>query len=249
MALFDSLFEGFVVHWAKLRVVLVALTATALLLGLTALTEGGPVAAQGQSQQSAAERCFERHQFGAQPVDAAKTADGQTVLAQTSWRYHDSIGCYLVLDDTALATLRTAHTDTGTTPDDPDDPPPDPTETTGYTAIAAENHFACAIKADQTIECWGGYDITLLGDESARRAYVPKGEFTAVDFGHAYACAIRADRTIACWGDNRLGQLDAPEGKFTAIAANANNTCALGEDGVVACWRERINLPANVKWR
>ena len=82
-------------------------TAGVLLFGLAAIL-GGPVLAQDQAQQTVAERCFEYHKFGAQPVDVAKTADGQTVLAQTSWGYHDSIGCYLSLDNGALATLRAA---------------------------------------------------------------------------------------------------------------------------------------------
>ncbi len=57
---------------------------------------------------AAAQRCFEHHRFGAQPVDVAKTADGQAVLAQTSWNWHDSIGCYLTLDHEALSVLRAA---------------------------------------------------------------------------------------------------------------------------------------------
>ena len=57
-----------------------------------------------------AQRCSAVHKFGAQPVDVAKTADKQTVLAQVRWGYHDSIGCYLTLDPASIATLRAAHT-------------------------------------------------------------------------------------------------------------------------------------------
>ncbi|WP_420433034.1 hypothetical protein [Candidatus Poriferisocius sp.] len=77
-------------------------------LGAVAAVPAGPAVSQGGAEPSAAQRCFEHHKFGAQPVDAAKAADGQTVLAQVNWGYHDSIGCYLTLDDTALATLRAA---------------------------------------------------------------------------------------------------------------------------------------------
>ena len=79
-----------------------------LLVGLAASAGAPSVAAQGPTQQSAAQRCFEFHKFGAQPVDAAKTADGSTVLAQTRWNWHDAIGCYLTLDQQALDTLRAA---------------------------------------------------------------------------------------------------------------------------------------------
>ncbi len=81
------------------------------LLAVCGLLSGAvavPAAAQEGALQSVAQMCFEHHKFGAQPVDVAKTADGQTVLAQTSWNWHDAIGCYLTLDDTALAVLRAA---------------------------------------------------------------------------------------------------------------------------------------------
>ena len=66
---------------------------------------GFPAADPAVSQQ-----CFEAHKFGAQPVDVAKSADRQTVLAQVRWGFHQSIGCYLTLDTTATAALRAAHT-------------------------------------------------------------------------------------------------------------------------------------------
>ena len=69
---------------------------------------------------SAAQRCFAHHKFGAEPVDVAKTADKQTVLAQLSWGYHDSIGCYLTLDETALSALRAAPAPWGFPAGDPE---------------------------------------------------------------------------------------------------------------------------------
>ena len=83
------------------------LAACGLLSGVVAVA-ASPVVAQVGAEQSVAQRCFEHHRFGAQPVDVAKTVDGQTVLAQTSWNWHDAIGCYLTLDDNALSVLRAA---------------------------------------------------------------------------------------------------------------------------------------------
>ena len=87
----------------RARTVSALVTLAVLVAGLAPST-----ATAYDSQASAAPRCFEHHKFGAQPVDVAKTADGQTVLAQVSWGYHATIGCYLTLDNTALATLRAA---------------------------------------------------------------------------------------------------------------------------------------------
>ena len=74
----------------------------------TALVVVGPAAAQDEGHQSVAQRCFEHHKFGRQPVDVAKSADGQTVLAQVSWNWHDIIGCYLTLDEEAVVALQAA---------------------------------------------------------------------------------------------------------------------------------------------
>ena len=71
-------------------------------------------------EDDAAARCFAVHQFGAQPVDVAKSADRQTVLAQLSWGFHESIGCYLTLDEAALQTLRAAPAPLGFPAGDPD---------------------------------------------------------------------------------------------------------------------------------
>lgn len=68
----------------------------------------GPAAAQDGGEQSVAQRCFKHHKFGREPVDVAKSADGQTVLAQVSWNWHDNIGCYLTLDEVAVAALQMA---------------------------------------------------------------------------------------------------------------------------------------------
>ena len=90
----------------KCKVALVA-AFSVLVFGLAGIP-GVPVSAQGQAQLGVAQGCFEHHRFGALPVDVAKTADGRTVLAQTSWNWHDSIGCFLTLDQEALAVLRAA---------------------------------------------------------------------------------------------------------------------------------------------
>ena len=65
---------------------------------------------EDDADASIAARCFASHKFGAEPVDVAKTADRQTVLAQLSWGYHDAIGCYLTLDEAATTALRAANT-------------------------------------------------------------------------------------------------------------------------------------------
>ena len=55
------------------------------------------------------ERCFDHHGFGREPVDVAKTADGEIVLARLVWVWSSRIGCYLTLDWQAAHQLRDAY--------------------------------------------------------------------------------------------------------------------------------------------
>ncbi|WP_419846558.1 hypothetical protein [Candidatus Poriferisocius sp.] len=77
-------------------------------MSAAALAVVGPAAAQDGGQQSVAGRCLEHHKFGRQPVDVAKTADGQSVLAQVSWNWDNINGCYLTLDEEAVVALQAA---------------------------------------------------------------------------------------------------------------------------------------------
>ena len=171
-------------------------------------------------------RCFAHHRFGAEPVDVAKTDDGRTVLARLSWGYHESIGCFLVLDNTALATLRAVHTDTESNTDTTD---ADPAKAgPQFTPIATSSH-SCAIRADQTIACWGG-------NYRDGQIDAPPGQYTAIAVSSSHSCAIRTDQTIECWGNNRDGQADSPTGQYTAIAINYPYSCAIRTDQTIECW-------------
>ncbi|MYH72477.1 MAG: hypothetical protein F4153_07875 [Acidimicrobiia bacterium] len=103
--LFAGLPASFDAKWSRRGVGLVL----AFVLAATGLVVASAQGATAQTaNQSAAERCSEFHLFGAEPVDVAKTADGETVLAQVSWGYHTSIGCFLSLDGDAVSALRAA---------------------------------------------------------------------------------------------------------------------------------------------
>ena len=174
--------------------------------------------------QAAADRCQNAYNpdrgFAGQPVPVAKTADGQTTLATIQWGYSAAHNlCFLVLDDTAVETLRTAH----------QQPPPPPAG--AFTAIASGGDLrphACGIRADQTAVCWG------YNDDG--QADAPAGAFTSISTRDTHSCGIRADQTAVCWGRNSSGQADAPAGQFTAISAGGGHSCGIKTDSTAVCW-------------
>ena len=110
------------------------------------------------------------------------------------------------------------------------DPAGEQTGAGGYSAaIAAGWYHSCAIRADQTIACWGNNDY----DQSD----APAGQYTAVAAGSTHSCAIRTDQTLACWGYNGDdGRTAAPAGQYTAVAAGGDHSCAIRTDQTTACW-------------
>ena len=180
------------------------------------------------AETEASRQCFEHHKFGQRPVDVAKSADRQTVLARLSWGHHPSIGCYLTLDDTALTTLRTAAASPTT------QPTPE-----AFTAIAAYNRLVCGLRGNGTIACWGG---------TTDQAF--DGQYTALTSNGVVACAIRVDQTIACFGYAMDWQGYAPpDGQFTYLVGSGTPgtggdspsggvMCAIRANGTIACWGE-----------
>ena len=126
------------------------------------LRAADPPSALPTGVSAASQLCSDHHQFGREPVDVAKTADGNTVLARLVWNWHDQIGCYLTLDTEAVGTLQAVHAAANApdpTPDpapDPDDPPP----TISVPASEPSGRCASAISAGvyQWEQCaWADY--------------------------------------------------------------------------------------------
>jgi hypothetical protein len=92
----------------------------------------------------------------------------------------------------------------------------------------------CAIKADQSVVCWGLED---LGE-----ATPPPGKFIAVAAArYHHSCGILADQKVVCWGDNLNGELEVPGGEFEQVAVGWGWSCGVHVGGVIECWGP--NLP------
>jgi hypothetical protein len=91
--------------------------------------------------------------------------------------------------------------------------------------VAVGGDTACGIRLDDTLICWGAYDLQP-----------PSGTFVKVAVEEQDACAIATDGSLSCWRGDGFA-LVPPPGKFTDLALNAQyDGCALTAEGEVRCW-------------
>jgi hypothetical protein len=97
--------------------------------------------------------------------------------------------------------------------------------------VSVGNGFACAVKADATVACWGG------SNESGE-ATPPPGLFKSVSASGGYACGLKVDGSVTCWGRSAYEATDSPAGTFKSVRSStaATNSCATKQDATLACW-------------
>lgn len=120
--------------------------------------------------------------------------------------------------------------------------------------VIAGAGFACGLKLDSTVACWGYNSKGQLGDGTTETRNTPVAVLglngvIGLGAGRSHACALKQDGTVACWGDNNYGQLG--NASFTAhptptavaglsgviaLTGGEFHSCALKDDGTVVCW-------------
>jgi len=124
-----------------------------------------------------------------------------------------------------------------------------------FAHVAAGQSFACGIRADRTVYCWGGY---AYGQKGLNVSLGSPSTVLDVSIGVVHACAVLTNNALKCWGGNGEGQLGQgdTEGRTEAsdmgdalspvqlgvghaaksVAAGPYWTCAVLDDGSVKCW-------------
>ena len=87
--------------------------------------------------------------------------------------------------------------------------------------------YACGVKTDGSLICWGG------GPDSVKTH--PKGPLTSVSAGYGGACWVDADAAVACLTLG-VGEGAPPGGEFDSVSAGGGHTCGVKTDGSVECW-------------
>lgn len=130
----------------------------------------------------------------------------------------------------------------------------------GVAGVSVGNSYACAVKTDGSVWCWGNNNGGVYGDGTTESSLVPvRAKLTpqakAVTAGDRHVCAVATDGTVWCWGDNVYGVLgyatpcDAGlcakpsparvsglPANIVAATAGYIWTCALDSHGTVWCW-------------
>src|SRR5215218_5498118 len=99
-----------------------------------------------------------------------------------------------------------------------------------YEALSVGGSGACALRADDTVVCWG---VSYDGATSA-----PADRFAAIASGSFNHCGLRlADRSIACWGLYApWWQPQLPSGPVAAVGIGTFHMCVvIAGDGHVTC--------------
>ena len=78
--------------------------------------------------------------------------------------------------------------------------------------LSLATRFACALREDRRVACWGDGTHGQLGRHVSTSDSVPAvvadlGSVTALCVGEAHACAVLESGRVACWGAAAVGQL------------------------------------------
>lgn len=125
--------------------------------------------------------------------------------------------------------------------------------------VSAGSDFACGIKNDDTLWCWGSNGFGQIGDNtSGTNRLIPTavnggGTWKLVSAG-SHTCGIKSDDTVWCWGYNGQGQIGdntsgnnrlVPTavnggGTWKRVSAGTLHTCGIKNDDTFWCWGDNF---------
>lgn len=104
-----------------------------------------------------------------------------------------------------------------------------------YIAVATGNAHTCAIKSNQSLDCWSSDQDSVIETE-------PTGKYKGIASMNHYSCAIISggaqDGRLKCWGDSPDYDFrPAPTTEtFTRVFGGVSHACGLKGDKTITCW-------------
>ena len=106
-----------------------------------------------------------------------------------------------------------------------------------FKAVSVGPRFACAIRTDDNIRCWGIKEYF----PASNYPHVV-GPFVDVSSGVDHVCSLRPDGTVYCFGASRsyenanFGDDPVRGHRFVSISSGRNYNCGLRQNGTAKCW-------------
>lgn len=133
------------------------------------------------------------------------------------------------------------------------------------TTVSAGRDYACRVKADTTLWCWGYNFQYQLGIgqqgfadlDNATPQQVAGAGWRQVAAGDFYStCATKTDNTLWCWGYNPEGQLGTgdsiaysaprqittPNVQWASVSMGAGLACGVSNTGSLYCWGDANSI-------
>lgn len=106
-------------------------------------------------------------------------------------------------------------------------PPDDLFETVsvGYDAGIIGHEYACGLRLDGTVRCWGDGVGSLTP---------PDGTFVSLSTSARYACALSLAGKATCWGTD-VPPLPSSDLVLSELVTSYDSTCGLTDDGRIEC--------------
>lgn len=125
---------------------------------------------------------------------------------------------------------------------------------TTWASFTVGDGWACGVKQNGTLWCWGFNEDGELGLGNRDEVLVPTQvgtdtDWSSVSGGDLHTCTLKQNGTLWCWGDNGHGELgdsttDArtsptqvgKDSDWAGVTAGRDQTCGFKRDGTGTCW-------------
>ncbi len=131
----------------------------------------------------------------------------------------------------------------------------------GIIMVGAGTGYACAVRGNRTLWCWGADTSGRFLNNSAPANISSRSDWAFYDGGDGHSCGLTKDRAVLCWGANDYGQVgngnlniyrfptQIPASNltkdWTTVSAGGLHTCGIRQESSTVstlwCWGRNIN--------